>query len=128
MADMLEQAATWLDGIRRDHASQTVIYERDDRLVEVAATIGQKSYEVADSCGASVWVESTDFVITAADLVIAGVLTLPEAGDRIRMEAGGVVRIFEVMAPGGDMSHYTAADPYRTAWRVHSKHVDTEGA
>jgi len=128
MADMLEQAATWLDGVRREHASQTVIYERDDRSVQVAATIGQKSYEVADSCGASVWVESTDFLITAADLVIAGIETLPEAGDRIRVEAGGKVRVYEVMAPGGDMSHYTAADPYRTAWRVHTKHVDTERA
>jgi len=127
MGDVLQNAVTWLDGVRKDHLSQTVTYERDDRSVEVAATIGQKAYEVADEYGASVWVESTDFVITAADLRVAGVAVLPEAGDRIRVTAGDKERVFEVMAPGGDMSHYTAADPYRTAWRVHTKHVDTEG-
>jgi len=127
MADLLARAAAWLDGVRRGHLSQTVIYERDDRSVEVAATIGQKSYEVADAYGASVWVESTDFLVTAADLVLAGIETLPEAGDRIRVAAGDKERIFEVMAPGPGMSHYRAADPYRTAWRVHTKHVDTEG-
>lgn len=121
MTDALDKAITWLDGQRKAHMSQTVTYERDDRSVEVAATIGQKAYEVADGYGALVWSESTDFIVTAADLVIAGVETKPEAGDRIRLQDG---KVFEVMAPGGDMSHYTAADPYRMAWRIHSKHVE----
>jgi len=120
MGDALQNAAAWLDGKRKAHLSRTVAYERDGRSVQVAATVGRKAYEVADSYGASVWVESTDFIVTAADLVVAGVRTLPEAGDRIRLQDG---RVYEVMAPGGDMSHYTAADPQATAWRIHTKLV-----
>jgi len=121
MADALEKAATWLDDVRKRHVSQTVTYERDGRSVPLAATFGEKSYEVQDGYGGLVWSESMDFIVTAADLAIAGVETKPEAGDRVRLQDG---RVFEVMAPGGNMSHYTAADPYQTAWRVHTKHVE----
>jgi len=123
VGDALQNAAAWLDGKRKAHLSRTVVYERDGRSVEVKATIGRKAYEVADSYGASVWVESTDFIVTAADLRVAGVRTLPEAGDRIRLEVGDETCVYEVMAPGGRMSHYTAADPQATAWRIHTKLV-----
>jgi len=124
MTDALERGVAWLHGKRKAHLSRTVTYEREGRSVEVAATIGRKAYEVADAYGASVWVESTDFIVTATDLVIAGVRTLPEAGDRIHLAASEEERVFEVMAPGASMSHYAAADPYRTAWRIHTRHVE----
>jgi len=73
MGDVLENAASWLDGVRKMHASRTVAYEQDGRTADVAATITKRSYQVTDTYGASVWVEATDFLVSAADLVIAGV-------------------------------------------------------
>ena len=126
MADLLEQGAAWLDAQRVKFASQTVTYHRGEDSVEVQATVGRKSYQVEGGYGALVWADSTDFIVSAADLVLGGETVLPERGDRIRVTDGEAVHVYEVMSPGGEMSHYEPSDPYRKAWRIHTKHVDTE--
>ena len=123
MADLLEQATDWLETMRKAHASRSVTYHRGEDSVEVLATVGRKSYQVDGGYGAAVWVDSTDFIIAAADLVLGGETVLPRPGDRIRVTEGEETGVYEVMAPGGEMSHYEAADPYRRAWRIHAKHV-----
>ena len=126
MANLLEQGAAWLDAQRAKHASQTVTYERGEDSVEVQATVGRKSYQVDGGYGAAVWVDSTDFIVAAADLILAGETVLPQPGDRVRVAEGSTVQVYEVMSPGGEMSHYEPADPYRRAWRIHTKHVAEE--
>ena len=128
MADLLEQATDWLEAQRKAHASRPVTYERDGEEVEVLATIGRKAWQVDGGYGAAVWVESTDFIVAAADLVLGGRSRTPEPGDRIRVTQGPETSVYEVMAPGGEMSHAEPADPYRRAWRIHTKHVATEAA
>ena len=128
MADLLEQATDWLETQRKAHASRPVTYERDGEQVEVLATIGRKAWQVDGGYGAAVWVESTDFIVAAADLVLAGETVLPKPGDRVRVTQGEEAHVYEVMAPGGEMSHVEPADPYRRAWRIHTKHVATEAA
>jgi len=51
VADMLEQGAAWLDGMRTKHASRTVTYIRGTDAVELSATLGQTTYEIADEYG-----------------------------------------------------------------------------
>ncbi len=128
MADLLEEGAAWLETMRVAHASQTVMYQRDGDLVEVQATVGRKAYEIADEYGAVVQVDSTDFIVAAADLVLGGETVEPEPGDRIRMTVDAAVEVYEVLAPGPGMAHCEPADPYRMAWRVHTKHASTEEA
>jgi len=128
MADALQQAAAWLDGQRKAHASRTVTYRRDERSVAVAATMGRRTYEVPAAYGASMRVEAMDFIVTAADLVLAGVRTEPEAGDRICVTEGDRVQVYEVAAPASEMNHAEAADPYGIAWRIHTKYMGTERA
>lgn len=126
MADLLEQATDWLEEKRKAHASRSVTYERGAESVEALATVGRKSYQVDGGYGAAVWVDSTDFIVAAADLVLAGETVLPQPGDRVRVAEGSTVQVYEVMSPGGEMSHYEPADPYRRAWRIHTKHVAEE--
>ena len=128
MADLLEQATDWLEDQRARHLARTVTYQRGGDLLEVQATVGRKAYEIADSCGAVVQVDATDFIVAAADLVLGGETVEPEPGDRVRMTTDAAVEVYEVLAPGPGMAHCEPADPYRMAWRVHTKHVVTEEA
>jgi len=126
MADMLEEGAAWLETMRAAHASRAVTYQRGGDLVEVQATVGRKGYEVADGYGAVAEVDATDFIVAAAELVFSGETVEPQAGDRVRMTTDRGTEVYEVLAPGPGMAHAEPADPYRTAWRIHTKHVATE--
>ena len=60
MVDLLAQAASWLDGVRTTHLSQTVTYQRGSESVQLAATLGSSGYETSDDYGATVQARTTD--------------------------------------------------------------------
>jgi len=118
MADLLEQAAGWLGGMRAMHLSRTVTYCRGADSVQVAATVGRTVFEIDDGYGVIEKWESRDFLIAAADLVLGGVTVTPQRGDRIA-DAG---KVYEVLAPGKeDVSR--PSDPYGMTLRIHTKQV-----
>ena len=127
MADLLEQAASWLDDQRVRHMSRLVICSRGAESVEVAATLGSTTYEVTDDAGATVQAKATDFIVSADALVLGGETVKPQPGDRIQVPAGDKVLLFEVLDLGG-AGHCRPADPYGKAWRIHAKQVDEEQA
>jgi len=124
---MLEQGAAWLDRMRVKHASRSVTYTRGAETVELSATLGQTTYEVADEFGTTVEAKATDFLITGAELVLAGQKAKPQPGDRIRVTVGDEVHVFEVMSLGA-AGHWRPSDPYGHTLRIHTKLVDTEAA
>lgn len=125
MPDVLEKGLAWLDDQRHAHMTRTVVYQRGADAVEIAATIGRTEFEQVDEFGIVHKVQSRDFLVRTADLVLAGALTLPKAGDRIRETAGAQTFVYEVMAPGNEPP-WRYSDPYRKALRIHTKHVATE--
>ena len=127
MADMLEQGAAWLDAMRTKHASRTVTYTRGTDAVELSATLGATSYEVADEFGVTVEAKATDILVSAADLVLAGGQVQPEPGDQVHVTIGDEVHVFEVMDLGG-AGHWRPSDPYGHTLRIHTKLVGTEAA
>jgi len=127
VADLLEQAAAWLDDQRVRHMSRLVTYTRGAESVELAAMLGSTTYEVMDESGATVQAKATDFIISADALVLGGETVRPEPGDRINVPTGEQVLVFEVMDLAG-AGHYRLADPYGKAWRIHAKQVDEEEA
>ena len=127
MADMLEQGAVWLAGMLKQHASRGVTYVRGAESVELSATLGQTTYEVADEFGTTVEAKATDFLLSAVDLVLAGAVALPEPGDQVRVTVGDEVHVFEVMDLGG-VGHWRPSDPYGHTLRIHTKLVGTEVA
>jgi len=125
MPDFIEQGSAWLDDQRVRRLSRAVTYCRSDSSFEVQAAVGKTVFEVDNGSGILESFESRDFLVRAADLVLAGEKTLPERGDRIRETQDETVYVYEVMAPGRE-PHYRFSDPYRRTLRIHTKLVDTE--
>ena len=92
MADMLEQCARWLDDQRHQHMTRSVSYTRGSSTIEVQATIGRTEFEQADDFGIVHKVESRDYLIRTADLVLDGQPTLPKRGDQIRETDGSTTK------------------------------------
>lgn len=125
MADLLEKSSAWLEDQREKFMSRTVIYQRGTDTVEVTATIGQTLFAVDNGEGAALQVESRDYLIRAAHLVLGGGPVLPRRGDQIHEMQDGVIFIYEVLAPG-DEPVWRYSDPYRKTLRIHTKQVDKE--
>jgi hypothetical protein len=122
LADLLQTASIWLDGVRHSHLVQSVTYVRPSvGQVIVNATLGATVYEIDDSQGIGIKTESRDFILRADDLVLAGQKELPEAGDRIEVTLNGVKQTYEVMPLGGEPSR--DSDRYKEVLRVHSKQI-----
>ena len=120
---MLQKAINRLRDIRSAFLSESVVYDRLGVQVTLNATRGSTSYEVFDDSGMAVRSRSTDFLITAADLVLNSIVELPERGDKIRVTVDAVVYVYEVLNLGD--SHYRLSDPYGTTLRVFTKLVST---
>lgn len=125
MADLLEKASAWLDGMRTRHASRPVTYRRGNVSVEVAAGVGRTLFQIDSGTGVLETFESRDFLILAADLVIGGVAVLPKTGDRITEGQDSTSYIYEVLAPGAEPA-WRYSDPYRRTLRIHTKQVGLE--
>lgn len=127
MTDMLEQGATWLDDQRHQHMTRAVTYVRGTSTVDVQATIGRTVFEQVDEFGIVQKIETRDFLIRTADLVLDAQVTLPQRGDLVRETEGTTTFVYEVLAPGNEPV-FRYSDPYRKALRIHTKHIATEGA
>jgi len=121
---MLATGSAWLEAQRTAYLSTEVIYDRSGVQVTLSATVGRTEFEQTDDYGIVHRLESRDFLIIAADLVLSGELTTPQSGDLIRETAGTGSVIYEVMAPGGEPP-WRYSDLYRTTLRIHTKQVDT---
>ena len=125
MADLLQQGAAWLEGMRHKHASRPVTYRRGAASVALSATVGRSVFQVATAEGLVETVERRDYLIRAADLVLDGALTTPAVGDRITEIVGGRVEVYAVMGAGSE-KHFRPSDPDALTLRVHTAHVATE--
>jgi hypothetical protein len=125
MADLLQQGAAWLEGMRHLHASRPVTYRRGVASVALNATVGRSVFQVATTDGLVETVERRDYLIRAADLVLDRALTTPAVGDRIRETIGTRVEVYEVMGAGQE-KHFRKSDPDGLTLRIHTAHVGAE--
>ena len=117
----------WLDGQNLAHRSMLVGYHRGNDSAQVHAVIGKSVFEIFDAYGVMERVESRDYLVPAAELVLGGETTLPARGDRIKETDGEKVFVYEVMAPGSE-PHFQFSDPYRKTLRIHTKFIGMEEA
>jgi hypothetical protein len=122
MVDLLEQGASWLCDQRTAFASQSIVYGRGAVAVVLDATLGVTNVEFEEVAGVVEQFTSRDFIVKASDLVLGGAAVEPQRGDRIEITLGGVLCVFEVLAPTG-MECWKWSDPYRVAMRIHTKQV-----
>jgi len=116
MPDLLGNAMRWLEVQRRKYLTVPVIYRRGDLSAELPATIGKTVFKVSDDYGRFQYIESRDYLISAAELVLDGITVLPEKGDEI-VENG---QIYEVMAPNSE-PEWRYSDSSRQCLRIHTK-------
>ena len=122
--NMLRHGVEWLDGQRAAHMSDEVTYQRGGDTAEIAAMQASTPMEVTDEAGLAIRTQGTDFVVGVDSLVLAGVRTVPQVGDRILVPAGEKVVVYEVLAlPGGQ--HYRT-DCTGTMFWIHAKQVGQE--
>ena len=122
MGNLLETASQWLSDQLDEHVSNEVRYSRGSLTVELVAGHGRTAFELTDSSGMIISVESRDFLISSALLVLDTVRVLPEVGDRIIETRQSQVHAYEVMRFGSEQ-HYRFCDPYGHKLRIHTKYV-----
>ena len=113
---MLQEGLSWLESQRKTHLSVPVIYRRGSDSTEVQATIGKTVFKVTDDYGRYQHIESRDYLISAAELVLENTQILPEPGDEI-VEGNFV---YEVMAPNNE-PEWRYSDSSRQTLRIHTK-------
>ena len=119
MTDLLAQAASFLSSVRKTHMSATVVYSRGEDSVELAATLDRSEHELATAEGFATVIESVDFLIAAADLVLNGAAAQPRRGDRIEY-AGETYEVLD--RPG--LPAFRREDPHGYTLRVFCKIVE----
>ena len=122
MTNLLQTGSQWLGDQLLAHAATEVLYVRGLEQVLVRATIGKTEYEIEDAAGAVVRVQTRDYLIKAADLILGGSPALPQPGDRIHETDGDVTFVYEVLSPGTEPC-WRYSDPHRQLLRVHTKQV-----
>ena len=115
---MLKNAMSWLESQRKKYLSNPVIYRRGKQSAEIPATIGKTLFKIQDEYGRTIYYESRDYLISSADLILKGAVTIPMKGDEI-IENGF---IYEVMAPANE-PEWRYSDTYRNTLRIHTKNT-----
>ena len=119
---MLDTASQWLSDQLDEHVSNEVLYCRGSLTAELVAGHGRTAFELTDSSGMILSVESRDFLISSALLVLDAVRVLPEVGDQIIETRQSQVHAYEVMRFGSEQ-HYRFCDPYGHKLRIHTKYI-----
>jgi hypothetical protein len=118
MGDLLEQGAGWLAGMRTQYLSRTVTYQSGQQQVQLQATVGSTTFDIASDYGVVERWESRDYLVGASDLVLGSAVAQPQRGDTIT-DAG---QVYEVMAPGKE-DVFRFSDHYGLTLRIHTKRI-----
>lgn len=96
-SNMLKRGVGWLSEKRHKHMTEPTVYKRGGVSSDpIQATIRQS--ELGEMAVSEFIVDSNriDFIIRSADLVLDGVLVLPEQGDTISYDNGSGAVIYTV--------------------------------
>lgn len=99
-------------------AGLSATYRRSSTVsCQLSAAMGKSNHEVETTYG-MMTSEVKDFVIKTSDLILDGIVSVPQIGDTIDIMAG----TYEVIAPNGS-DCYTQPDPNRKWMRIHTQMV-----
>ncbi|MDI1342504.1 MAG: hypothetical protein PSV22_00175 [Pseudolabrys sp.] len=129
MGNMLSDADRFLTSQMRKHAATEVVYARGDDSVTVMATVGRTQREIEDASGSVHRWDARDYLITASDLRLGGLVVEPQEGDRIIEKGEGrSTVIHEVRAAFSGQAPWSWSDSSRTTVRVHTAYLGIEDA
>jgi hypothetical protein len=120
MTDMLTIGSTWLQGQRETFLSHQITYKRGSYTATPNATIGTWVFERETEQGLTTRIESRDFLITAANLILNNALIVPIKGDTIIETFAGKTNTYAVSAPAKEPV-WKWADMTRLTYRIHTE-------
>jgi hypothetical protein len=113
-------AATHLASRLKSRVSQIVTLSDGGYSVDVLAVVTLGKRQTIDSNGMVVEWESTDFIVTAADLILNGkLISEPKRGMRFTRIVGTIEEVFEVQAPPNEQPFHWS-DAARAIIRIHT--------
>jgi len=104
-----------------------VTYHRGGDALPLTAVPAEDRYLADDGHGLLQQQFVRDYLLLAADLDFGAGPTEPQRGDLIKETIGGAVKVYEVVALGGE-PHWRYCDSGHTVMRIHTKLVATEPA
>ena len=110
---------TGIDALRASQLAVLAVdatYRRGAEERRVKAVVGRTVFRTVNEYGAWVRTEARDFIIPSDQLDLE-----PQTGDEVVFDGG----VYEVLAPNGEPA-WRWSDPYRTAYRIHTKHTGGE--
>lgn len=122
MASSMKSAALAANKAQRSAAGEAITYKRGVNSVSLTAVIGTSGFDQVDAMGIVERIESRDYFIEAAKLIIDSALILPGIGDSILETVDGVTYTYEVMTLDGQPA-WRYSDPYRDKLRIHTKQI-----
>jgi hypothetical protein len=123
MEDLLQIGEQFLADLATDRMARSVTYGRGTDSVVVRAQIGSTTFESMGAGGGGPIAEvvSRDYLIRAADLILAGNVIEPERGDKItEVLPDGTTIVCEVLIHGNEPA-WRWADNYKISLRIHTK-------
>lgn len=118
--ELMSWAAGWLSQVRESNLAVTVTYQRGGQETNLSATRGRSQFTLDGPDGATVAVESVDWIVSASDLALGGQAVEPRPGDTITDPSG--VRHSVLNMPG--VNPWQWSDNGQTTYRIHSKRLD----
>lgn len=122
MTTLVQNGVTWLGSKLKTAAGVSITYTRGSYSVTITAACILNQYQIIDEEGFTTSVNSRDYLIHGAELILNGAAIAPRAGDRISETIGGVVNTFEVV-PLGQLREYEPMDSDSVLLKVHTKKV-----
>lgn len=121
MTNLIQSGVEWLNGQLKTNAGTEITYARGVDSVNLTAVRGTTRAETSDGEGnMTVRTVIDDWIIEAAELVLAGELTEPEDGDEIRLTEGEATYVYKVLPIAGEPC-FRPSDPFGKRLRIHTK-------
>lgn len=120
--NLMTWGASWLSEKLKDHASETIVFERGSLSVSWDASIRSTTIQVENEPGYFVDFEASVFEGKASELILNGQVATPQLGDKLRVPSGLETLIYEVFCPSSQLQPYTL-DPYRNRISITTKLV-----
>ncbi len=118
MANLLDTGRAWLAQKMRDHASDSLVYERAGSSITIKGTWVRVDREVAEGTDFRLQNELRDCLISATELTMGP----PLVGDKITEVKDGQTRVYECL-PLADTQHWQWLGNGEQMYRVHFKRI-----
>jgi len=107
----------------KDTYPAEITYTRNASAVTLTASVGRTVFASQLDGKARVEFGEIDLIIDSADLVLDGIQTTPERGDRVSITLDGTAMTLELMVPQTREPAWRYSDPERKRIRLHLKRV-----